>query len=364
MQMRTELGVLALVSALTLGLTGCGGESTPTEIVASGELPFSTLTVSPVSAQRERIWDGVIEAVNQATLSAQTGGRVREVLVDVNDYVKAGDVILRFTDVEQQSAIRQAQAALAAAKAALDEQKRRLTRRNPISSGSARSLDGSWFRKRSWIRRRRAVTPPRRSMSPRKPPCALPTSRLTTPSSADYTVVRAPYSGIVTQRHVEVGEAVNPGQPLISGLSLDKLRVNVQIPQSDMASIREHAKASLLLADGKRIDAEQVIVFPYADPTTHTFSVRLELPQAETGLQPGMTAKAAFVIGASERLLVPESALVRRSEVTADAVRSLPFTWSARAKSVCVRFVWGTVLAMKSRCWQVFLRATRSPPIR
>ena len=69
MQMRTELGVLALVSALTLGLTGCGGESTPTEIVASGELPFSTLTVSPVSAQRERIWDGVIEAVNQATLS-------------------------------------------------------------------------------------------------------------------------------------------------------------------------------------------------------------------------------------------------------------------------------------------------------
>lgn len=74
MQMRTKLGVLALASALTLGMTGCGGESTPVDIVATGELPFATLAVSPLSAQRERIWDGVIEAVNQATLSAQTGG--------------------------------------------------------------------------------------------------------------------------------------------------------------------------------------------------------------------------------------------------------------------------------------------------
>ena len=304
MQMRTELGVLALVSALTLGLTGCGGESTPTEIVASGELPFSTLTVSPVSAQRERIWDGVIEAVNQATLSAQTGGRVREVLVDVNDYVKAGDVILRFTDVEQQSAIRQAQAALAVAKAALDEAESDFKRISEIFGRqlvSKAQLDQATARRDAAKAQHESAQAAVRAAN----------------EQVDYTVVRAPYSGIVTQRHVEVGEAVNPGQPLISGLSLDKLRVNVQIPQSDMASIREHAKASLLLADGKRIDAEQVIVFPYADPTTHTFSVRLELPQAETGLQPGMTAKAAFVIGASERLLVPESALVRRSEVTA-----------------------------------------------
>src|SRR3546814_15324879 len=58
-----------------------------------------------------------------------------------------------------------------------------------------------------------------------------------------------------------------------------------------------------------------MVVFPFADPASHSFKVRLELADAETGLQPGMTVKAAFVIGAAERLLVPLSALVRRSEI-------------------------------------------------
>jgi len=131
----------------------------------------------------------------------------------------------------------------------------------------------------------------------------------------DYTVIRAPYSGILTQRHVELGETVRPGQPLVSGLSLNQLRVNVEIPQSDMLAVRGYAKASVLLAEGTRLAAERMVVFPFADPATHSFKVRLELPDAETGLQPGMTVKAAFVIGEAERLLVPLSALVRRSEI-------------------------------------------------
>ncbi|MBK6377663.1 MAG: HlyD family efflux transporter periplasmic adaptor subunit [Xanthomonadales bacterium] len=57
----------------------------------------------------------------------------------------------------------------------------------------------------------------------------------------DYTVVRAPYSGIVTARHVQIGESVRPGQPLISGVSLKDLRVSVQVPQSAIAPIRNFA---------------------------------------------------------------------------------------------------------------------------
>ena len=56
--------------------------------------------------------DGTVEAVNQATMSAQTAGRIAEVFFDVDDYVQAGEPIVRFTDIEQQSALRQAQAAM------------------------------------------------------------------------------------------------------------------------------------------------------------------------------------------------------------------------------------------------------------
>ena len=83
----------------------------------------------------------------------------------------------------------------------------------------------------------------------------------------DYTVVRAPYSGIVTKRFVQIGESVRAGQPLIAGVSLNELRVNVQVPQSAVDAIRRYHAADVLLdGDGaRRVAAAKLTVFPYAD---------------------------------------------------------------------------------------------------
>ncbi len=96
---------LLLVLAAALALGACGGEAPAGKAAPAVTPPLETLVVARESARRERIWDGVIEAVNQATLSAQTGGRVLELPFDVDDYVPAGAVVARFTDVEQQSAM-------------------------------------------------------------------------------------------------------------------------------------------------------------------------------------------------------------------------------------------------------------------
>ena len=79
------------------------------------DLPFTTTTVQVDTTPLERLLDGTVEAVNQATMSAQTAGRVAEVFYDVDDYVEPGAPIVRFSDVEQQSALQQANAALAEA---------------------------------------------------------------------------------------------------------------------------------------------------------------------------------------------------------------------------------------------------------
>ena len=84
----------------------------------------SALAVTPVVfevAPRERIWDGTVEAVNQGTVSAQTSGRVAEIFYDVNDFVPADAVIIRFTNTEQRAALDSANAALVEAQARLDE---------------------------------------------------------------------------------------------------------------------------------------------------------------------------------------------------------------------------------------------------
>lgn len=298
----TALASALLISALLLG--GCSDQPAADAPAALGEPPFASATVSRAVAPRERVWDGVVEAVHQATLSAQTAGRVLELPFDVNDVVSAGEVVVRFTDVEQQSGQRQARAALRAAEAAFAEAEAEFKR---IEEVYARRLVAKAQLDQATARRDSAQA-------------QLEAARAATTGAAeqvDYTVVRAPYSGIVTERHVRVGEAVRPGQPLISGLSLDQLRLKVQVPQSDVAAIRRHARAALLLADGQRVEASAVTVFPYADPATHSFSVRVELPEAQTALQPGMTAKVAFMLDEAPRLSIPNAALVRRSELVA-----------------------------------------------
>jgi RND family efflux transporter MFP subunit len=142
----------------------------------------------------------------------------------------------------------------------------------------------------------------------------------------EYTVVRAPYAGIVVKRHVNVGERVQAGTPLMTGFSLAKLRATASVPQTVVEAVRQHGKVTISLNGtvggeaGERantVASDKLTVYPYADPTTHDFTVRAELASVPAGFYPGMFAKARFVVGQMTRLLVPASAVVHRSEVTA-----------------------------------------------
>ena len=266
------------------------------------ELPFTTATVELDEAPLERLFNGTVEAVNQATMSAQTSGRIAEVFYDVDDYVEPGEPIVRFTDSEQQSALQQANAALAEATARDNQAKEDFARVSGLlDSGSAskREYDQALAGRDAATSR---VSAARSSVETAK-------------QQVEYTLVRAPYAGIVTERHIEVGETVGVGHPLISGLSLEALRVIVDLPQQVAASVREHRSAFVLTDEG-RVEATEVTLFPYAHTASNTFRVRLELPEGQFALYPGMFVKVAFVVGDSQRLLVPNAALMQRSEVT------------------------------------------------
>jgi RND family efflux transporter MFP subunit len=266
------------------------------------ELPFPVATVEFAEAPVERLFDGTVEAVNQATMSSQTAGRIAEVFYDVDDYVESGAPIVRFSDVEQQAALQQANAALAEANARsiqANEDFERVSGLFESGSASQREYDQALASRDAATAR---VAAARSAVDSAK-------------QQVEYTLVRAPYAGIVTERHVQPGEAVGVGQPLMSGLSLEALRVIVDLPQQVTALVREHQNAFVVTGAG-RVEATEVTIFPYADSASNTFRVRLELPEGQFDLYPGMFVKVAFVIGESHRLLVPTAALIRRSEVT------------------------------------------------
>ena len=269
---------------------------------AAEEPPVETAAAEVARAPLERVYDGTVEAVNKATMSAQTSGQVAELFYDVDDYVEPGEPIVRFTDVEQQAALRQAKANLEAALARQQQAVAEFRRAEGLyqsGSSSKREYDQALAARDAAVARVDAAR------------SAVETAE----QQLEYTLVRAPYAGIVTERHVEVGEAVAVGQPLMSGLSLESLRVVVELPQQVAARVRDHKTASILTGEG-RVEAESVTIFPFADSASNTFTVRVELPDGQFALYPGMFVKVAFIVGDAERLLVPTRALVRRSEVT------------------------------------------------
>ena len=264
---------------------------------------LDTLQVQKTVLPLERWFDGTVEAVNQSTVSAETSGRVQELLVDVGDNVPAGAVILRLVSTEQRENLNQAEAALAEARANLDvetlnyNRAREMSERQLISKSDFDRATGNYNTARARVASAEAAL-------------KTATQRLS------YTEVRAPYGGVASARHVELGEAVHPGDPLMSGFDPDAMRIEVNLPQAVAAQVRELKQARVLTGDNDAIVPKQLILFPVADPATSTVRARLELPKQSSNLYPGQFVKVAVTIGQAERLLIPATSVVYRSEVT------------------------------------------------
>ena len=261
-------------------------------LFADAGLPFATSEVRYEEVTQEQVVDAVLEAVDQATVSSQTTGRITEISVDVDDIVPKGHVLLRFRDKEQRAALKAAEAKHSEAEANYsriqDLLEKKLVSKSEFDKVEA-ALKGA----------RAALEQAQEQL--------------------DHTIVKAPYSGIVVERHVEVGELANPGTRLITGLSLEKLRAVASVSQAHIDQVRANAHARVVLPtqQNKSIDAVKLTFTPFADPASHTFKVRIDLPAGRHGVYPGMYVKATLTIGKQRRLLVDESAVVHRSEVTA-----------------------------------------------
>lgn len=266
---------------------------------------LDTATAVYQTVAQERVFDGVLEAVHRSTVSAQTTGAITEINYDVNDFVPKGNVILRIEDTEQR-------AGLGRAKAGLQEAQARYTE----ASDEYRRVQDVFNKKLVAESELDRATAARNAAEARLE--AAKAQLAQAQQQLVYTVVAAPYAGYVTQRHVELGESVAPGQPLMTGFSLESLRAVVNVPQAFAAAVRTHNQARVIVPPTQRsIDAVNITAFPYADQQTHAFTVRVRLPDGESALFPGMFVKVAFVTGQTQRLLVPGSAIVQRSELTA-----------------------------------------------
>jgi len=266
--------------------------------------PFDLYEVSPTVVASEQVLDGTVEAENRSTVSAQTSGRVLNVYYDVDDFVEKGAVLVRLKGTAQHAERDRARAGLEAAESRYielrDEQLRmkELFDKKLIAKSKLDSVDASLKSAIAQVKSAKAAI--RQAQE-----------------QVNNTVVKAPFSGIVVSREIEEGEIASPGRALMTGISLEDLRVIVNVPQRSIAAVRLANKARVILDDGRSVESDRLTFFPFADPATNSFKVRIHLAKSVAGVFPGMFAKVAFHTGESMRLLIPVAAIAYRSELTA-----------------------------------------------
>jgi RND family efflux transporter MFP subunit len=292
-----------IITAMVLSLTSFNAASQPNTILTQVESRPHYVTL-----------EAKLEAIKQSTLSAQTAGIVEAVNFDINDKVEAGQVLILINSSQQQASLSQAKAALAQAQAlnkdaqVVLQRHRSLLAQKTLSQGE---FDSSLARANSADA---AVLAAQAHVKQAK-------------EQVSYTRITAPYAGIVRQRFVQIGELVNPGQPVMSGFAMKPLRAVVDIPQHLVAKLsalnegqnKEHAEPLHILANGQRYQGSQLTLFPYADSRYSSIRARINLEDRDqskaTNLIPGMWVQVELPIGKQQGLYLPVSAVLQQGEV-------------------------------------------------
>lgn len=288
------------------GLLVAGEKARAVQADMAAQPDLVTLTTGLQEIDREQVFDGVVEAVNESTVSSRTSGNVTEIYFDVNDYVVKGTTLLRIDSAQQTGDLTSAQAAAEDARAQRERAQAEYNRVKKVFAEklvSKSEMDKAEAALKSAKAQHKAAVARLRQAK----------------DQLDYTEVVAPFSGIVRERKVELGESVQPGTQLMTGISLEDLRVTVSVPQRLVNSVREGAKVRVAYGEGEQsfAAAKRMTFFPYANPVNHTFDVRIYLDKDTADLYPGMFVKVHITVGSKARILLPSSSVVNRGDVTA-----------------------------------------------
>ncbi len=271
--------------------------------------PLATEVIKPENGSRQYTAEGVVEAVRSSTISAELSGRVTALMVKAGDKVQAGQVMAR---IDERVAAQQAlasQSQVAAAQAQLDAAKSDFERRQKLYEQkflSKAALD--------------------RAESDYKSAAAQARAQIAQANAAGVQTglhtLTAPYTGIVAETAIELGDMVVPGKPLLTVYDPGTLRVSASLPQSQLANLQgtpviiEIPGASSPIVT---VAAGNVIALPTADPVSHMVELRIALPVGG-GLRPGMFARVLLPVkgnAITSNIRVPTSAVITRSELTA-----------------------------------------------
>jgi RND family efflux transporter MFP subunit len=288
-RIRGSWGIAAVVV-----LSGCG--SVQAEDAGPSEEFVRVINVEVTEITTETFIEEIrltsVAMANQdVMLEAEESGIIRTLFVDRGDWVVAGDAIAKIDDRFLRTQVDQARAAAELAEQTWDRRKR-LWEEEQVGSEIA-------YLEAKFASEQTAAT------------LAGLEERLSR------TVIRAPFSGVLDERHVDIGTMVGPGEPVGRLVDLHPIKVFAGVPERYASDVSVGAGAEMVFEalGGKVFTAPIRYVSSTINPGNRTFTIEVEVANADGAIKPQMVANMAVIREEVEdAVVVPQDALVRVEE--------------------------------------------------
>ncbi|MBZ2188805.1 efflux RND transporter periplasmic adaptor subunit [Alcanivorax sp. JB21] len=228
---------------------------------------------------------GTARAVNGTQLTTESAGIVTEIRFNSGDMVEKGDILLKLDDATDRAELQSLRAAAELARLELDRSKR-LNQQGSISKAE---LD--------------------RSQSQADQASGALNAQQ---ARVNQKTIRAPFSGQLGIRQVDLGEYLSPGTPVVSLQQLDPVYIEFSLPEQRLASIQLEMdiEATVDAWPGERFSGQITAMEPGINPGTRNFTIQATLDNPDNKLRAGMFARVNIDLGDAEALLaIPQTAV-------------------------------------------------------
>lgn len=281
MNMKNLTMALLLVS---FALGGCKNAETQEQALQA--VKVETLRVKPATAANVGRYSGTIEEENGTALSFNTAGTVQKVYIHLGQRVRAGELIATLDPVTLQSSYNAARATLEQAEDAYRRMK------ELYDKGSL--TDIKWVEVQSQLEQARSM------------------EQIASKSLRD-SKLYAPFTGMIAEKSVEVGQNVAPGVPVAKLVTTSQLKVKITVPETEISSIAigQASNITVPALGGKAFSGKVMEKGVVADPFSRSYEVKIRIDDADGKLMPGMVVEASLATSGKRSVCILPAHIVQ-----------------------------------------------------
>ncbi|WP_455218755.1 efflux RND transporter periplasmic adaptor subunit, partial [Kaarinaea lacus] len=297
-----RLGQSVLFSISLLSIYSYSAIYSNNSFASSAKVPLVIVDQAQTQAVIKQVpLTGTVTSPKVARLSSEVNGQVNTISVDIGDKVKKGHTLLQLDREIEALNLKAFEAATLQAREELAEAKRRYE-------------SGKRLRKQSGISKE--------EIDQRLAELKIAEAALQHRQAAEQKqqavvnrhTIRAPFSGIISEKLTEVGEWVETGKPVLTLIAMDELRIDFQVPQELYTQINGNSLISITLdaLPGKKLTGKIDALVPVSDPDARTFLVRSKLTNSNINMTPGMSAQGMLRLNTGKSgVVVSRDAIMR-----------------------------------------------------